>query len=118
MAARVTSTRVTMIVKLPGCVVGCAVGCATEEPTNNAKIKTAIDRIIGYHVRVKLKVLPTTQPWYADGLQFSCTQCGNCCTGGPGYVWISNVEIERLAQHLNISKKDVMSRYCRRIGKR
>ena len=39
----------------------------------------------------------TNQPWYADGLSFTCTQCGNCCTGGPGYVWISDMEIDRLA---------------------
>ena len=26
-------------------------------------------------------------PWYADGLSFECTMCGNCCTGPPGAVW-------------------------------
>ena len=40
------------------------------------------------------------EPWYADGLNFTCTQCGNCCTGGPGFVWISREEIVRLAAHL------------------
>ena len=27
-------------------------------------------------------------PWYRDGLRFTCTRCGNCCTGAPGYVWV------------------------------
>jgi Fe-S-cluster containining protein len=59
-----------------------------------------------------------TEPWYADGLSFTCTQCGNCCTGSPGYVWISEIEIQRLAAHLNISTHDVVEQYCRRIGNR
>ena len=37
-------------------------------------------------------------PWYRDGLAFSCTRCGACCTGGPGYVWVSPEEIEELAR--------------------
>ena len=70
---------------------------------------------------MKLKVVPadeTQKPWYADGLAFTCTQCGNCCTGGPGYVWISDVEIDRLAAHLNLTRMDVLSYYCRKIGDR
>ena len=57
-------------------------------------------------------------PWYADGLNFTCTQCGNCCTGGPGYVWISKVEIARLAAHLKITPAETVKRYCRKIGGR
>lgn len=37
------------------------------------------------------------QPWYKDGLRFQCTQCGDCCTGAPGYVWVNKAEIESLA---------------------
>lgn len=65
-----------------------------------------------------LPVLPESSDqtaWYADGLQFTCSQCGNCCTGGPGYVWISDEEIGRLAEHLQISAKQVRERYCRKI---
>jgi uncharacterized protein len=68
---------------------------------------------------MKLDVLKTTEPlWYADGLSFTCTQCGNCCTGGPGFVWISEVEIERLAEHLGLSVQQTLQKYCRRIGGR
>lgn len=68
---------------------------------------------------MKLDVINSTDaPWYADGLTFTCTQCGNCCTGGPGYVWISEVEIERLSQHLKISRKVLLETYCRKIGKK
>jgi Fe-S-cluster containining protein len=68
---------------------------------------------------MKLDVLPSPDPtktWYAVGLSFTCTQCGNCCTGAPGYVWISDVEIDRLAEHLGTSRDEVLERYCRRIG--
>jgi len=72
--------------------------------------------------KLTVMTLPIVQssstPWYSDGLSFTCTQCGNCCTGGPGYVWISDIEIDRLAAHLQISPDDVIERYCRRIGGR
>ncbi len=55
-------------------------------------------------------------PWYADGLRFSCTQCGNCCTGGPGYVWVSDIEIDRFAAYLRMDRKDFLKKYCRLIG--
>jgi len=56
--------------------------------------------------------------WYADGLKFTCTQCGNCCTGPAGFVWISEVEISRLAGHLQLSVEEVVERYCRTVAGR
>ena len=56
------------------------------------------------------------QPWYAEGLHFTCSQCGNCCTGGPGYVWISRQEIVRLADFLKTTPEDVVEKYCRNVG--
>lgn len=66
-----------------------------------------------------LKVIESQKaPWYAEGLKFTCTQCGNCCTGGPGYVWISPEEIGRLAEFLKLTARQVIERYCRKIGDR
>jgi Fe-S-cluster containining protein len=70
---------------------------------------------------MKLDVLQnneTETPWYADGLKFTCTQCGNCCTGGPGYVWISEVEIARLAEYLKLTPEETLSKYCRKTSGR
>ena len=70
---------------------------------------------------MKLDVLPTDdaeQPWYAEGLNFTCSQCGNCCTGGPGYVWISREEIVRLAEFLKITPQETVEKYCRKEGGR
>jgi Fe-S-cluster containining protein len=67
---------------------------------------------------MKLDVLPsptTTQPWYAQGLRFTCSQCGNCCTGGPGYVWITTEEIAKMAAHLRLTVEQTVERYCRKI---
>lgn len=55
-------------------------------------------------------------PWYADGLRFSCTCSGNCCTGGPGYVWLSEEELGRLAEHLQITVEQARMRHCRTMG--
>src|SRR3954470_16948019 len=65
---------------------------------------------------MKLDVIPSKDPWYADGLSFTCTCCGNCCTGGPGYVWMSDAEIDRLAGYFKGSREAVIDEYCRAIG--
>jgi Fe-S-cluster containining protein len=67
---------------------------------------------------MKLDVLASSDPWYADGLKFTCTQCGNCCTGGPGFVWISMEEVGRLAEFLKVTSQEVLNKYCRKIGTR
>ena len=56
--------------------------------------------------------------WYADGLKFRCSTCGNCCTGPPGYVWISDDECGRLAAHLKMSEADFRREHVRKVGKR
>jgi Fe-S-cluster containining protein len=67
---------------------------------------------------MQLPVLTTPPPWYVDGLKFTCTQCGNCCSGPPGVVWISATEIRRLAEYLKITVAQATERYCRPIDGR
>lgn len=55
-------------------------------------------------------------PWYQDGLRFECTQCGACCSGEPGYVWVSETEIEALAQHLGLELDVFQRRFIREVG--
>jgi uncharacterized protein len=59
---------------------------------------------------------PHPKPWYAGGLQFTCTQCGNCCTGAPGFVWISREEIILLAEHLKITPEETVEQYCHKVA--
>ena len=49
--------------------------------------------------------------FYADGLHFECTGCGDCCTFSDGVVFISPLEIDIVAQHLNISYKECVEKY-------
>lgn len=58
------------------------------------------------------------QPWYRAGLQFECTQCGGCCSGAPGYVWVSEAEVAELAQAMQLSEDDFRDRFMRRVGHR
>src|SRR4051812_22160627 len=37
------------------------------------------------------------EPWYHEGLRFRCTRCGHCCTGDPGYVWVTDEEVVAIA---------------------
>lgn len=55
------------------------------------------------------------EPWYVNGLRFKCTECGGCCTGSPGYVWVSELEISEMAAHLNISVESFMEKYVRLV---
>lgn len=57
------------------------------------------------------------EPWFADGLRFTCTQCGNCCSGPPGFVWLSPEEITRLAEFLKTTPKQIIRKYCRKVGR-
>ncbi len=67
---------------------------------------------------MKLNVVSSTQPWFAEGLNFTCSQCGNCCTGAPGYVYLTREELRRLAEFLKLSIPETMEKYCRRVGSR
>ena len=57
-------------------------------------------------------------PWYKDGLKFKCTECGKCCTGSPGHVWLSDDEIIAMAEHLKLSIDDFAMRYLRLVNGR
>jgi len=57
-------------------------------------------------------------PWYKKGLQFSCTECGQCCTGSPGYTWVTEDEIANMTDHLGMSMNSFASQYLRKIGDR
>jgi Fe-S-cluster containining protein len=41
-----------------------------------------------------------SDPWYQTGLRFTCTQCGDCCTGAPGFVWVDEDELRAVAEFL------------------
>ena len=57
-------------------------------------------------------------PWFPDGLRFQCTQCGDCCTGAPGYVWVTEDEIAALAKVVGVAIDEFEARFVRGVGSR
>jgi Fe-S-cluster containining protein len=73
---------------------------------------------------------PTPKPvqpeWFAQpdadsgrdgtGLSFSCTLCGNCCSGPEGYVIVSDAEIAALARRLGVPVRAFIDEYTHMTG--
>ncbi|NGX28370.1 MAG: hypothetical protein K940chlam1_00549 [Candidatus Anoxychlamydiales bacterium] len=54
--------------------------------------------------------------WYKDGLRFKClNNCSNCCTGAPGFVYLTDGEIENISNFFKISKKSFLTKYTRQV---
>ncbi len=49
--------------------------------------------------------------FYSKGLQFECTGCGRCCTGAPGFVYLSESDIERISNFLKMDKITFIKKY-------
>jgi Fe-S-cluster containining protein len=58
------------------------------------------------------------EAWYKDGLQFTCTQCGDCCTGAPGVVWVTDEELQEIAKLLGKSIGEVRLFHTRIVNGR
>lgn len=54
------------------------------------------------------------KPWYADGLRFTCTQCGDCCRSHGDYQWVflSPEDVTRLAKKLGMTNARFLAEYC------
>jgi hypothetical protein len=49
--------------------------------------------------------------FFDHGLRFSCQQCGDCCVGEHGTIYVSRPEIEAIAASRHISVDDFTARY-------
>ncbi len=56
------------------------------------------------------------RPWYHEGLRFDCTQCGACCCGDPGYVWVDEEEIKAMADSMELPVMQFESKFIRQVG--
>jgi Fe-S-cluster containining protein len=55
------------------------------------------------------------QPFYAKGLNFSCTRCSGCCRHESGYVFLSENDVSRLARECQLAIDQFIKTYCRWI---
>jgi Fe-S-cluster containining protein len=46
--------------------------------------------------------------FFDSGIRFECQQCGACCTGSPGIVYVDKVDIERIARYLGMTGSGFM----------
>jgi len=58
------------------------------------------------------------EKWYRAGLHFECHQCGGCCGGFPGYVWLSSEEMVAIAEYLKTTPESFQAEYVRKAGRR
>lgn len=56
------------------------------------------------------------ESWFHEGLRFSCTRCGACCTGAPGYVWVSEQEVVQIAEFRGQSVDEFSRSFVRLVG--
>jgi Fe-S-cluster containining protein len=54
--------------------------------------------------------------WYREGLRFSCTRCGTCCSSGPGTVRVTDAEIQAIAAQLELTVAQFRGLYTRDVG--
>ena len=69
---------------------------------------------------------PPAPEWFAQpdaesgrdgtGLRFSCTMCGNCCSGPEGYVLVTDDEAEAFAKRLRITVADFIKQYTHKTS--
>lgn len=48
---------------------------------------------------------PDRRYFFDNGLRFTCTGCGQCCTGAPGWVRVDAAERSALAAHLGLDEE-------------
>lgn len=55
------------------------------------------------------------EPFYSEGLRFTCTRCSACCRFDPGFVFLSETDVHRLVRALDMVYTDFIGVYCRWI---
>ena len=57
----------------------------------------------------KLLDLLSNRSYFFDaGLRFTCKQCGHCCTGEHGTIYVTDKEISTISSYLKITKKELI----------
>ncbi len=57
------------------------------------------------------------EPFYKDGLCFTCQRCSSCCRIDPGFVNLSETDIEKLLKWANLDREALIATWCRWVPK-
>ncbi|QQO08149.1 YkgJ family cysteine cluster protein [Breznakiella homolactica] len=55
------------------------------------------------------------KPFYSQGLPFSCQRCSSCCRHDPGFVFLSEKDVNKLARALKMRYISFVETFCRWI---
>ncbi len=47
--------------------------------------------------------------------RFECSRCNNCCGGQPGYVWLSEEDLDTLCKYMQMGRLEFAEMYCRLV---
>ncbi len=50
--------------------------------------------------------------FFDPGIRFECQQCGACCGGEPGTIYLSRTEVFEIAGYLNMAAAEWVGRFC------
>jgi Fe-S-cluster containining protein len=53
------------------------------------------------------------QPFYAEGVRFSCKRCSACCRHDPGFVFLTPSDLAHLAEWASLTESQFIEVYCR-----
>ena len=56
-----------------------------------------------------------SEKFYDKGLQFECTRCSYCCRHEPGFVFLSETDLNGMVQELKISENEFIEKYCTKV---
>jgi Fe-S-cluster containining protein len=54
-------------------------------------------------------------PFYANGLRFSCKRCSACCRHEAGFVFLTEKDLSSLESALSMGTEEFLEIYCRWI---
>lgn len=50
---------------------------------------------------------------YDKGLKFTCEQCSYCCRNEPGFVFLSENDMQALLEETKLSRQEFIDTYCK-----
>lgn len=52
---------------------------------------------------------------YKKGLHFQCQGCNYCCSVEPGFVFLSQNDLDKLVKHFSLDQETFINKYCRKV---
>ena len=53
--------------------------------------------------------------FYDKGLRFECQMCSYCCSSEPGYVYLTEADLDAASKEMGVDRDTFISLYCRLV---